>query len=311
MTEKIKKVIHKGEFLKPCQGKGNYICCGYFILSTGFNCNIGCSYCILQSYFETPGPVVFSNTDDLFAELDDKLKRNPQIIRVGTGELMDSLLFDNVMNYNRRLIHYFSCQNQAFLELKTKTDNIKPILELETNSRIVMAWSLNPQKVIISEEGKSVSLERRLTAAGVCSNAGYYIAFHFDPIIYYQGWERDYFNIVDHIAKNIHPDKIIMISLGTLRYNTEVKIKALQNHPRTKIFYGEFVKSPDGKMRYFKPIRLEIYSTILEYIRKRLGNVFVYMCMETADVWNKVMKEPDITTDKLKIMLDMHYKQFH
>jgi spore photoproduct lyase len=246
----------------------------------------------------------------MLQELEGKLAQHPEIIRIGTGELMDSLLFDRSMEYNRVLIPWFASQRQAFLELKTKLDSIDHLLDLETKSRTVIAWSLNPQKIITGEEGSGVSLTRRLKAAARCTRAGYHVAFHFDPVIYYEGWKHDYFKVVDKIADYVDPQKIIMISMGTLRFNPQVKEAALRNHPHTKIFYGEFIRSPDGKMRYFKPIREELYGVLLAHIRRRLGNVFAYMCMETTDMWRLIMNEPQMTTQRLKQRLDSHYRVF-
>ncbi|MBN1626024.1 MAG: hypothetical protein JW944_05820, partial [Deltaproteobacteria bacterium] len=58
--ETIRLIDFKGEFLKPCPGTREYICCGYQILNVGTNCPMDCSYCILQSYFNKPSLRVFA-----------------------------------------------------------------------------------------------------------------------------------------------------------------------------------------------------------------------------------------------------------
>ncbi|MBW2342645.1 MAG: radical SAM protein, partial [Deltaproteobacteria bacterium] len=49
-TDMGKETLHllpyKGEFLKPCPGTREYICCGYQILNVATNCPLDCSYCI-------------------------------------------------------------------------------------------------------------------------------------------------------------------------------------------------------------------------------------------------------------------------
>ena len=52
--------------------------------------------------------------------------------------------------------------------------------------------------------------------------------------------------------------------------------------------YGEFVPGMDGKSRYLKQIRIEIYKGVLSAIRERSSDVTVYFCMESEDVWKKV-----------------------
>jgi spore photoproduct lyase len=48
------------------------------------------------------------------------------------------------------------------------------------------------------------------------------------------------------------------------------------------------VRGRDGKLRYFKPIRLELYRQAVIFVRRFGGDrVPVYFCMEDAEVWEK------------------------
>ena len=55
----------KGNFLKRCPGTKNYICCGYKILNLINNCEIKCTYCILQGYFSYLYTIIYVNIDNL------------------------------------------------------------------------------------------------------------------------------------------------------------------------------------------------------------------------------------------------------
>ena len=86
----------------------------------------------------------------------------------------------------------------------------------------------------------------------------------------------------------IDPKGVIWISLGGFRYPPELKGIAEERFPRTKIFLGELVPGRDGKFRYFREIRLEMYSKILKWLREIDSNLFVYLCMESQEVWEEV-----------------------
>ncbi|MCK4965951.1 DNA photolyase, partial [bacterium] len=152
----------------------------------------------------------------------------------------------------------------------------------------VAAWSVNPDEVIYKEEGLSPRLDERLKAAQTCAKKGYRIGLHFDPIIYYEGWEENYKMAVEKIFQYLSPEDIIWISMGTFRYNPNLKNYIKRRYPESKIIYGEQFLSVDGKMRYIKPVRTDIYSKMLSFIRKHSDDVFVYLCMETSEVWKKV-----------------------
>jgi spore photoproduct lyase len=52
--------------------------------------------------------------------------------------------------------------------------------------------------------------------------------------------------------------------------------------------YAELVPGPDGKMRYFKPIRAAMYTQMLAWIRRYTAGTGLYLCMESQEIWHKV-----------------------
>jgi len=288
--EKGKKILllskNKGPFLKKCPGTKNYICCGYKILHTASFCTMDCSYCILQAYFHPPIVRYFVNTEDMEKEL-DMLFAEKKIYRVGTGEFSDSLIFEKNTNISVSLTEKFGRQKHCILELKTKTVNIKKQEGLVHNCKTIMAWSLNTEKVIAEEEKGTAPLDARLKAAVQCEKWGYPLAFHFDPIIIYKDCEKDYKQVIEKLFASVSKDNIAWISIGTFRFIPNLKSIIENRHKHSKIIYGEFIKGLDNKMRYFKPIRIEFYKKIINYIKDIAPNVFIYFCMEDEQVWQK------------------------
>jgi spore photoproduct lyase len=281
---------NRGRFFEPCPGTKNYLCCGYSILNVSANCPLNCSYCILQSYLNNPCMVVYANTEDMLTELDDMLGHNPErFFRVGTGEFTDSLVLDHLTSLSTTLVPHFTRRENAMLELKTKTDIIENLKGLDHGGRTAVSWSLNAEPVVRSEEPSACSLEARLHAAALCAQWGYAVGFHFDPLMYYPGWEHDYRRVVEKMFQAVDPDRICWISLGCFRYMPGLKQVAMERYPASTIFCQEFIRGLDGKMRYFKPIRIEMYRTMLDWIRHFSRDVSVYLCMESSEVWEKAL----------------------
>jgi len=281
---------NRGPFIKKCPGTKSYICCGYQILHIGTYCTMDCSYCVLQSYFTPPALQFFVNQETMFEELDSLLgcTRAP-FHRLGTGEFTDSLIWDRWTGLNRALISRFANQEQMVLELKTKTCEIESFQGLAHNKKTILAWSLNTPTVIASQERRTASLNARLNAAARCESWGYPLAFHFDPLILYPGWEEGYSQAIHQLFEAVSPDSIVWISLGSMRFNPSLKPIIQQRFPGSKIAYGEFIPGLDGKMRYFKPLRIALYQKIATWIKEKAPNVGLYLCMEDEEVWNRVL----------------------
>ncbi len=302
-----KKVLfltrNKGAFLKTCPGTRAYTCCGYKILNIGTFCTMDCSYCILQSYFHPPVLQYFVNHDDLFSEL-TTLNSTEDIHRIGTGEFTDSMIWERWTNLSELLIPKFANQSNSVLELKTKTTAISRLKPLDHNKKTIMAWSLNTELVIKNEERGTASLQARLQAAAACESWGYPLAFHFDPMVIYDDCERDYETVIETLFSQINPNSIVWISIGTFRFMPGLKPIIQQRFPKSKIIYGEFITGLDGKMRYFKPLRISLYRTIAKKIAKIAPNVLVYFCMEDDEVWSKTFGYVPKEKGGLEKMLD-------
>lgn len=279
---------NKGGFLKPCPGTREYTCCDYQILNVASFCTMDCSYCILQSYFHPPMLQFFVNREDLDADLTGLFQKK-DINRVGTGEFTDSLIWERWTDLTDYLVSRFSVQDRAVLELKTKTVNIERLKHLDHRRKTILAWSLNTPAVMKVEERRTATLDARLSAAEQCQKWGYPLAFHFDPMVIYEGCEADYRKVVTRLFQRVSPENIVWISLGTFRFMPALKPIIAQRFPNSKIGYGEFITGMDNKMRYFKPLRIALYRKMADWIRKAAPEVTVYFCMEDEEVWEKTM----------------------
>jgi spore photoproduct lyase len=281
---------HKGEFLKKCPGSDGQVCCNYFVINFASNCTMDCRYCYLQEYLSAnPALKVFSNTEDLLREADELLSRHRRFFfRIGTGEITDSLALDPYIGFSREIIPFFAEQTNAVLELKTKSDCVDDLLHIDPRDRVVVAWSMNPQRVIELHEDGAASLEQRLTAAQRCQNAGYRLGFHFDPIIEYPGWEKDYEDTLDRLFAVVDWRHIAWFSMGVLRLTPALKRTMRERFPLTSLVTGEQVLCPDGKLRYFQPLRVSMYRKMLGWMRRAAPTVKVYLCMESREVWQQV-----------------------
>ena len=138
---------NRGAFVKNCPGTRTYTCCGYQILHIGTFCHMDCAYCILQSYFHPPVLQYFVNHNDLFNELEG-IFAEKKILRMGTGEFTDSLIWELWTDLSNRLVPAFAAQKSAVLELKTKTTAIDRLEKLSHNRKTITAWSVNTPRII-------------------------------------------------------------------------------------------------------------------------------------------------------------------
>ncbi len=279
----------KGRSFKPFPESEPYLSCDYFTLHVEEGCNLECSYCILQAYLTNPFLTIFVNLEEILESLQQVLDANPQkLFRIGTGQLADSLSLDPITGFSETLVPFFAKQKNALLELKTKSDCVDALLPLKHGGKTIVSWSMNAEKIQKEEEHKCASLAERLEAAKKIIASGYRAGFHFDPIIDYPGWEKDYEKTIEKLFTAVNESAVAWISIGCLRFMPELKPIMQSRFPKSTLPLAEWITGMDGKMRYFKPRRIEIYKKMAEMIRAQAPEVTLYLSMESPEVWEKV-----------------------
>lgn len=277
----------KGGLVKQFRCRDGIIGNTEYFISHGNNCNLDCEYCFLQSYFDNAVPTVFINHDEILNEIKDiMIAAGDKKTVFHAGELCDALAFDDLTGLSVKLISLFSEHPNARLELRTKTTAIENLLKIAGAENIVISWTFSPQVIVDAYEHKTPSLEKRVMAAAEVQRAGYNVGVCLDPIILCEDWFNNYKTMLEMLLDRLDIARIKFVSLGGFRYLPSLVRVIRDRKPQTDLLLGEFVPCVDGKYRYFRPIRVEIYKRIGTVIREITKDIKISLCMETPEVWD-------------------------
>ncbi|MCD4780861.1 MAG: hypothetical protein K8S27_09995 [Candidatus Omnitrophica bacterium] len=266
-----------------CPCSTDAVCCQYDILNIGYGCPYDCSYCFLQGYTNSPGILLPANIHAFFNELN--MIRGYR--RFGSGQFTDSLALDHISSYSQDIIDYFKNKPEFIFEFKTKSDNVNLLLKKQPSKNIIVSWSLNPENIINQSEWYTAPLKNRFSAAQACQEKGYGLGFHFDPIIHYPNWDRDYHEVIQLLSEKIDPEQIRWISLGCLRMPVKLKSVIENRFPQDPILNGELLTDFDEKLRYHPRLRKMIYEKMVIWLKNLLPDVKIYLCMESHQMYKE------------------------
>jgi len=202
------------------------------------------------------------------------------------------------------LIAFAKAHPNVILELKTKSDNVSYLLQNDYPPNIITTWSLNPQIIIQNEERLTASLHERLEAAQKIHDKGRLVGFHFHPMIWFAGWQEAYGKVFKELLRRFDPDRVAMVSLGTLTFIKPVMKKLRQRAMRSKILQMPLVDAA-GKLSYPLPIKEEMFRFAYRSLAPWHKKVFFYMCMEDHALWKRVFGYEYPTNESFE--LDMKY----
>jgi spore photoproduct lyase len=306
--DKIKIQNHKKDSLGfgmcPVASE-NTRCCNLLTLDAVESCGYDCSYCSIQSFYNS-NQVTF---DSSFKEKLDSISLDKnEIYHVGTGQSSDSLMWGNKFNILDHLVEFATKNPNVILELKTKSDNISYFIDNRDKipKNMLFTWSLNPQIVIDNEEHLTASLKERLDAAKMLHELGFLVGFHFHPIIYIEDFEKHYGELFSKLKSMFDPKGVVLVSLGTLTF-----IKPVIKKIRSRDFKSRVLQIPlsnaSGKLSYPFETKKKIFKFAYDSLKEWHKEVFFYMCMEDHKLWSEVFGYEYATNNQMEDMMKMSY----
>jgi len=260
----------------------------YFVHA--YNCIYECNYCYLQGYFQSPDIVIFLNHEEIGHEIKritfEHQKASPgKKVWFHAGEYSDSLALTHLTGELPFYFELFKNLPEAYLELRTKSVNIKELIKLSPSKNIVISFSLAPEERTKNNDLKTPGLKARLKAISELHERGHPIGLHLDPIIYDQNVVTSYSELIEQITRAIPPEALSYISIGVVRFTKNVFHQVLKNYPDSDFIHDDFVTSFDNKIRYNKPTRLWLLGKVKDLlISQGIASEKIYECMEESDV---------------------------
>lgn len=259
-------------------------CCNLMTLDAVESCGFDCSYCSIQSFYNQ-NRIGF---DKNFAQKLKNLKLDPnKNYHIGTGQSSDSLLWGNRGGIMEALFEFASKNPNVILELKSKSKNIKYLLENNVPKNILCTWSLNPATIVENEEHLSATLDERIQSARSLADKGVLVGFHFHPIVVYENYLEEYKEIVQRLLRTFSSDEVVLVSMGTLTFIKPVIKKLRERGFKSKILQMPLIDA-SGKYSYPLETKLEMFKGVYDEFKPWHKDVYFYLCMEDHSLWKDV-----------------------
>jgi spore photoproduct lyase len=259
------------------------VCCNLHTIDAVENCVFGCSYCTIQTFY---GKDILVQKD-IKEKLDHIEIDSDRFYHFGTGQSSDSLAWGNRNGILDALCNFAAEHLNILMEFKTKSNNIRYFMENQSPKNIVCSWSLNTPVIIENEEHFTAPLEERLVSARKIADQKIKVAFHFHPLVWYQGWQNDYQQIVKNLQDMFTTNEVLFVSFGSITLIKPVvqQIRDLGNP--TKTLQMELVQDPHGKLTYPDQIKIEMFTMMYDAFKTWHKDVFFYLCMEKESIWRE------------------------
>ncbi|HZG58079.1 spore photoproduct lyase [Paenibacillus sp.] len=210
-------------------------------IATG--CMAHCHYCYLQTTLGAkPYVRVYVNLDDILDRARTYIaEREPAVTRFEAACTSDPVGLEHITGSLARLIEFMAEQEHGRLRFVTKFNNVDSLLGLNHNGHTRIRFSVNADYVIRHFEPGTSSFGARIAAAGKVARAGYPLGFIIAPIIWHEGWEEGYTELLRKLRAEVPPEAepTLTFELIQHRFTKTAKRVIEARYPKTKLEMDE------------------------------------------------------------------------
>ena len=212
----------------------------WFFFKTSLNCIFNCSYCYLKWAFKNNIIVLFLNYEEIKNQIKNIIDSNnkDETIWFYSSDYSDILWMNNLTNFIFDFIPFFENFENVMMEIRTKSNNIKPLIDLgfvPKNTEI--AFSLNPQELIDKYEKWTSSLDDRIFAINQLLVLWFKVWIRILPLLPVSDYENIYKNFIIYLKERIDIDKIHSTFVTWLLYTKKDYNKILSKYPKLDILH--------------------------------------------------------------------------
>lgn len=231
LAEKYKNFVLPAPEGYGIGAKKNY----YF--SHMLNCLYDCRYCFLQGMYQSANYVLFVNYEDYQQEIETICRQSPdEPAHFFSGYDCDSLALEPVTDFAAQFLPVFRKLPNAWLELRTKSTQVRSLLNVEPFERCIAAFSLSPDEIAQKVEAKAPPLAKRLQAMLKLQQQGWQLGLRFDPLIYQDDYKDLYQRLFEQVFSTVKLENLHSVSLGAFRLPERYFKKIHRLYPEEKLF---------------------------------------------------------------------------
>ncbi len=287
-------------------------CPNYWHFSPYGFCPYGCHYCYLAGtpgVWFSPTVKIFLNLEEILAEVARTANQLTKPTAFYLGKLQDGLALEPLSGYARTMMPFFAQHPFARMIILTKSADVENLLNLDHARHTILSWTVNAPEVTHSFERNTPAVINRIEAMRRCAQAGYQVRAVVMPIIPVADWQDIYERFLSVLLESVPLSRITLGSICSypqaqrlmeLKLGKENVISSLLGG-LTRFSSDEngtvpFVtsKSDDGRLRFCRSTREEVYRCMIECIRWERPDLEIGLCLEDEPMFASLEMQESI-----------------
>ena len=248
-----------------------------FYFSHILNCPYDCRYCFLQGMYRSAHYVLFVNYEDFQSAILNTLDATTGDVYFFSGYDGDSLALESITGFAAEFIPFFEKHPRGWLELRTKSASIAPLLTREPIRNCIVALSFVPETIGRALDHKVPPLDQRIRAARKLVERGWCLGLRFDPMIYCENFREAYRDLILNIFSKINTKAVHSVSVGAFRMPRDYFHRVEKLYPYEPLFASPLVDR-QGMVSYESALEKEMRQFLQTELTQHVPENVIFPC---------------------------------
>jgi spore photoproduct lyase len=250
----------------------------HYYFSHMLNCVYDCRYCFLQGMYQSAHQVVFVNYEDFGDEIEQTAARHgDDPVWFYSGYDCDSLASDPLTRFSEYFIDRTAQIDNAWLELRTKSTQVRGLLKRSPAERVVTAFSFSDAHSHHRLEHGVPAIDRRIDAMRRLMDAGWPVGLRFDPVVYHRDYRAAFVELLDRVFATIDAGRLHSVSLGSFRLTRDHFRRVTRLYPDEPLF-AQRLELERGIVGYARDQEREMIEFCESRLLERVPGQTYYPC---------------------------------
>lgn len=247
-----------------------------YYFSHMLNCLYDCRYCFLQGMYRSAHYVLFINYEEIAEQV--------RAIAAGhggepcwffSGYDCDSLALEPLTGFAEFFLPVFEDLPGAWLELRTKSTQVRTLLARPPMPNVVVAFSFTTEEAGEALEHKVPTLARRIEAMAALQAHGWPVAVRFDPVIGHEGFDEAFAALCAQIFQRVDAAAVHSACIGAFRLPRDFYKRIRKLYPAEPLFARRLVDR-DGMVGYREAREQALLASALEQVAGYLPRTRIF-----------------------------------
>ena len=263
---------------------------GYCQTALELNLVDGCVFrCVYCGFGRT---IIFSlDVERLVDGVDEQFRAYPAQRLYKYSNMTDLPPFDPELDAIPPMVQRFSREDDRYLMLFTKSDNVDFLLDLDHGGRTIVSWSMSPDTQSRLIDKRTATMDERIEAMRKCRQAGYLVRARLSPIVPVRNWRQEYRGFFEKLFAVARPDVVTLELLGWFDYeDLEQLIPADMFDPDALAAARASAEELRGDMKgpFPEALHQEVYRFCIETVRELSPGTPVGVCHGSDELWGRL-----------------------